>query len=60
MAVHCEAGLGRTGTIIATYLVSQGASAEEAVSRIRAVEPAAIETAQQIQFLQEYAQHTSP
>ena len=60
VAVHCEAGLGRTGTIIATYLVSEGESAEEAVRRIRALEPSAIETYQQIEFLKEYAQHRTP
>ncbi len=57
VAVHCEAGLGRTGTMIATYLISQGESAERSVNRIRALEPAAIETSRQIQFLKEYAQH---
>jgi atypical dual specificity phosphatase len=56
VAVHCEAGLGRTGTMLATYLISQGESAEGAVSRIRALEPAAIETSRQVQFLNEYAQ----
>ena len=55
VAVHCEAGLGRTGTMLAVYLISQGESAEAAIHRIRAVERVAVETPRQIQFLQEFA-----
>lgn len=53
VAVHCAAGLGRTGTILAAYLVAQGLSAAGAIARVRAVEPAAIETNRQLQFLHE-------
>ena len=52
--VHCEAGLGRTGTILATYLISQGKSAEMAISEIRAVQSHAIETERQFRFLEEF------
>jgi len=55
VAVHCEAGLGRTGTMLAVYLISQGESAEAAISRVRAVERNAVETPCQIQFLEEFA-----
>jgi atypical dual specificity phosphatase len=55
VAAHCEAGIGRTGTLLATYLIAQGDSAEIAVERVRAVERVAVETASQIQFLQDYA-----
>jgi hypothetical protein len=56
VAVHCEAGLGRTGTVIAAYLVSNGESPETAIARVRAAESKAIETEVQIRFLQQLAQ----
>lgn len=46
-AVHCGAGLGRTGTILACYLVARGAPAAEAIARVRAARPGSIETAEQ-------------
>ena len=56
VAVHCEAGLGRTGTLLAAYLIAQGDSAAAAIQRVRAVERVAVETARQIQFLEQYAE----
>ena len=55
VAVHCEAGLGRTGTMLAAYLISMGDDAIEAIAKVRTVESGAIETPRQIQFLQEFS-----
>jgi atypical dual specificity phosphatase len=55
VAVHCEAGLGRTGTLLAAYLIAEGESASKAIERVRTVERSAVETQRQILFLEEFA-----
>jgi CheY-like chemotaxis protein len=60
VAVHCEAGLGRTGTMLATYLISRGESAASAIGRVRSAEPSAVETPRQIQFLDQFAARRQP
>ena len=49
--VHCFAGCGRTGTMLAAWLIWRGASAEEAIEEIRGVRPCAVETFAQEQAL---------
>jgi ADP-ribosyl-[dinitrogen reductase] hydrolase len=46
-AMHCYAGLGRTGTVAARLLIEHGCSPEEAVARVRGVRPGSIETYEQ-------------
>lgn len=52
--VHCKAGLGRTGTMLACCLVEQGASADAAISRVRRVQSQYIQTAAQAAFVKHY------
>jgi len=47
VGVHCTAGLGRSGTMAATYLVADGASADEAIATVRQLRPGSIETTAQ-------------
>ena len=52
VAVHCLAGQGRTGTVLAAYLIRGGISAADAIAEVRAVCPGAIESAPQMAALQ--------
>ena len=45
--VHCGSGYGRSGTMAACYLVTEGRSPEEAVEEMRALRPGSIETGEQ-------------
>jgi|BEDMetMinimDraft_2_1075160.scaffolds.fasta_scaffold01082_5 protein-tyrosine phosphatase len=53
--VHCRGGQGRTGTIIASYLMHEyGYTAEEAINFVRSLRPGSIENYSQVRFLRFY------
>ncbi|MBY0524965.1 MAG: dual specificity protein phosphatase family protein [Gemmataceae bacterium] len=55
VAVHCSAGQGRTGVILACYFVHKGLSAQNAVTKVRRLRPGSIETDDQINAVVEFA-----
>ena len=55
LAVHCKAGLGRTGLVLAAWMVRDGGlSAEAAIERLRKVNPGFIQSDEQLDFLPAY------
>ena len=51
VAVHCAAGMGRTGTVLTAWLISKGLTPEEAIKEIRRLRPGSVETEVQIDAL---------
>ncbi|MGA3109611.1 MAG: dual specificity protein phosphatase family protein [Candidatus Bathyarchaeia archaeon] len=47
VVVHCAEGMGRTGTILAAYLVRKGMSADNAISKVREKRPGSIQNLEQ-------------
>ncbi len=55
VAVHCRVGQGRTGTILAAYLIRGGIGADAALRQVRAVCPGAVGSPEQEQALNRFA-----
>ncbi|XP_050412029.1 protein tyrosine phosphatase domain-containing protein 1 [Patella vulgata] len=61
VAVHCHAGLGRTGLLIACYLVfNNRLSPESAVHYIRSKRPGSIQTVHQVQMVTDFEMYIQP
>ena len=57
VVAHCGAGYGRTGTMLACFLVRAGRRAEEAIAEVRRRIPGAVENEAQERRVEEYALH---
>ena len=55
LVVHCHAGYGRTGTVIAATLVAEGLSPEEAIDLVRSLRPGSLETYEQEEVVRRFA-----
>lgn len=59
VAVHCILGLGRTGTMLACYLVKdKGLAPADAIAEIRRLRPGSIETYEQEKAVFQFYQRT--
>jgi atypical dual specificity phosphatase len=56
VAIQSDAGLGRTGTILAAHLLWKGMRLQDALEYVRRVEPRWVQTRAQEDFLHEFAQ----
>ena len=59
VAVHCRAGMGRTGTVLAAHLIWEGQTALNALESVRKIEPRWVQSQPQIRFLEEFEQAVS-
>ena len=55
VAIHCAAGLGRTGTVLAAYFVLQGLTPKEALAKVRELRPGSVETMEQEWAIEAFA-----
>lgn len=54
--IHCFAGYGRTGTMLACYLVHEGRAAADAIDEVRLLRPGSIEDPSQEVVIHQYEQ----
>lgn len=54
IAMHCKAGLGRTGTMLASILIWEGMSALKALDKVRCIEPRWVQSEVQVEFLSDF------
>lgn len=55
VAIHCTAGLGRTGTMLACWFVRQGHPSQAAIAKVRDLRPGSVETQEQEEAVLEFA-----
>ena len=58
VVVSCYAGIGRTGTVLACYLVHRGYEPTEAINRVRELRRGSVQTPEQEAAVRRYAEWT--
>ena len=56
VVVSCMAGIGRTGTVLACYLMHTGYAAKDALEMVRRLRPGSVESPPQEEFVYAYEQ----
>ena len=59
VAYHCRAGLGRTGTMLASHLIMEGQSAVQALESVRRIEHRWVQSDEQVRFLERFSETLS-
>ncbi len=57
VVVHCSGGKGRTGTILAAYLIKKGASADQAIKKLRKIRSESIQSKDQERIVYIYKRY---
>ncbi len=56
VVVTCFAGIGRTGTVLACYLVHEGYSPDKAIDLVRELRPRSVQTLDQEEAVHQYSE----